>query len=256
MKKVKIVIVLFANSPKGSFEKEELVDEKDSLRSVAIKLNNEYVSNIPEEEREGYQRILSSTNPLGITVEKESPYNGTFFYFNDEEEVMFMTLYEFLERDTTIFEIENLISKGYLNGTSDIIYVYVPNGLGSGPELDYVKILLSTFSKVVLPVVGGFFAKKIKKIIFMKKMKKRAKYWVENRGVRGAKQIRAFIDIKGEWLTEDLKKCLAIDEEIATTLLKSLGYELSGDIWYKSYSEEAIINRKRWEEYSEHNYMY
>lgn len=90
----------------------------------------------------------------------------------------------------------------------------------------------------------------------MRKMKKIAKHWIEYQWVRGAKQIRIFIDNNGEWRTEELKKCLDIDEEVATNLLISLGYELEGNTWHKSYSDKAINNRKRWEEYSEHNYIY
>lgn len=250
MKTVKFII----SNVEEYIEKDKIVEEAESLRKVIISINNEYVNNTPIEVRKKYFTILQENHPLDISVNKE--FNGIYFFINKEEQVVFLTLYEHLERDTTISELENLISKGYLNGTTDTVYVKLPQGLGSGQTPDYLSIILTSVSKLVIPVVGGIFTKKIKQFLFMRKMKKIAKHWIEYQGVRGAKQIRIFIDNNGEWRTEELKKCLDIDEEVATNLLISLGYELEGNTWHKSYSDKAINNRKRWEEYSEHNYIY
>lgn len=254
MRNIKFIIYNYENM----IEKIDLVDEKDSLRKKVIKIVNDYVDNTPEEDLKPYFRTLPDNHPFEITIEKNLVHKGysSYFYLTEDEQIIFMTYYESLEKDWTIIEFENLINNGYITGDLDTIYVSIPSGLGGGWHPEYVVTILTTVSKIILPLLGTYSLNKIKKKIFMRKMKKVAKRWVEKHGVRGAKQIREFIDRKGEWQIERLKKSLNIDEEIAVLFLSSLGYELKGNKWEKSYSENAIEKRKKWEEYSEKNYLY
>lgn len=254
MKKIKFIIYSYENS----IEKTKLIDENESLREQVIEIVNEYVNNTPEEDIKPYFHKLREDFPLEITLEEAVLHQSysSHFYVTENKKIVFMTFYESLEKDWTIFEFENLISSGYMEGDTNTVYVSIPSGLGGGWGPDYNLTILTTVSKMILPFLGKHFFKKMNNILFMHKMKKVAKIWVEKHGVRGAKQIREFIDRKGEWQTEKLKCALDIDEETAVLLLISLGYELKQNYWKKSYSSRAIENRKKWEEYSEKNYLY
>lgn len=254
MKKVKFIIYSYENS----IEKTKLIDENESLREQIIEIVNGYVSNTPEEDIKPYFHKLREDFPLEITLEEAVLHQSysSHFYVTENKKIVFMTFYESLGKDWTISEFQTLISSGYMEGNTNTIYVSIPSGLGGGWEPDYNLTILTTVSKMILPFLGKHFFKKIKKIFFMRKMKRVAKIWVEKHGVRGAKQIREFIDRKGEWQTEKLKDALDIDEETAVLFLTSLGYELKQDLWKKSYSDSAIEFRKKWEEYSEKNYLY
>lgn len=254
MKNIKFIIY----SDKNSIEKTKLVDEQESLRKQVIGIVNEYVNSTPKEDIKPYFRTLDDGFPLQITLEESLLHQAysSNFYVTKNKKIVFMTFYESLEKDWTISEFENIIKDGYMEGNTDTVYVAIPSGLGSGPEPDYYITILTTVSKMILPFLGKHCYKKIKKKFFMHKMKRVAKIWVEKHGVRGAKQIREFINRKGEWKTEKLKVALDIDEETAVLFLTSLGYELKGNIWKISYSESAIDHRKKWEEYSEKNYLY
>ena len=254
MKNVKFIIYSF----ESSIEKTKLIDENESLREQVIEIVNEYVDNTPEEDIKPYFHRLSKDFPLEITLE-EAVLNQSYsshFYLTENKKIVFMTFYESLQKDWTISEFENLINGGYLEGNTNTVYVAIPSGLGGGWETDYKIIILKTISKIILPVLGKSLFKTIKKRLFMRKMKRVAKIWVEKHGVRGAKPIREYIDRKGKWQTEKLKDILEIDEETAVFFLTSLGYELKGNFWKKSYSDSAIEHRKKWEEYSEKNYLY
>lgn len=169
MKTVKFII----SNVEEYIENDKIVEEAESLRKVIISINNEYVNNTLIEVRKKYFTILQENHPLDISVNKE--FNGIYFFINKEEQVVFLTLYEHLERDTTISELENLISKGYLNGTTDTVYVKLPQGLGSGQTLDYLSIILTSVSKLAIPVVGGIFTKKNKTIFIYEKNEENSK---------------------------------------------------------------------------------
>lgn len=246
MKKIKFI---FSNPDMEDIEKLVEIDENKSLRLAAIEVYNNYLEHNIEVKDKVNSDPLALDTPIEIYMyrknKKELRY--LYFYLNEQNEVIFLDRYAVLMRDWTISELSTLINKGYLDADLTTIYISFPKGLGASPGADIITRLAIEVGKKLAPVIAKKIFGTVQKKLYLRKLKKTSKIWVEKHGVRTARSLRLFIDERGKWELNKLKKDLSIDEQTAVYLLTSLGYELEGNYWCKSYSEKAVSNRRHWE---------
>ncbi|WP_154081027.1 hypothetical protein [Enterococcus faecalis] len=142
---------------------------------------------------------------------------------------------------------------GHIKNDISVIYIFVPQGLGGpGPFSELAVNFITQFLSDLLSGVAVDYVNNKIKNTFTKKVNKEmqliAMYWIKNQGMNSPQQLRTFITEKGNWELKELATNLNISQEFAMELLISLGYELSGDRYIPSYTEEAIQHRKKWED--------
>lgn len=250
MKKIKFI---FSNPNMEDIEKLIAIDENKSLRIAAIEVYNNYLEhNIDVKDKVNFVPLPLNT-PIEISMNRKNKkeLRYLYFYLNEQKEVIFLDRYAVLMRDWTISELNMLINKGYLDADLTTLYISFPKGLGASPGVDISIRLATEVGKKIAPVIIKMIFGKFRKKLYLRKLKKVSKIWVEKHGVRTARTLRLYIDERGKWELSNLKSDLSIDEQTAVYLLTSLGYELEGNYWCKSYSDEAINNRRNWEENDE-----
>lgn len=139
---------------------------------------------------------------------------------------------------------------GHIKSDISIVYVAVPQGLGAGYYEETIKILtfllFEGFKELLVSSGKSALRASIIKIK-NRDIQKIAEQWVKKQGLRAARQLRLFIVNKGNWELNELAINLNITQEQAMLLLESLGFELRGNQYIPSYSEEAIQRRLDWE---------
>ncbi|HDT8167238.1 TPA: hypothetical protein RD694_000562, partial [Enterococcus faecalis] len=124
----------------------------------------------------------------------------------------------------------------------------------AGPG-SFLEVIINNLSNIMfqvfLALAVDYVKDNLKNLQYKLKYKniqKIAEYWVNKQGIRSSRQLREFIINKGNWELNELAINLNISQEYAMILLESLGYELKGNQFAPSYSEEAVRRRKIWEE--------
>lgn len=255
MKRVEFIYDTHVHGGSKIYREVRMVDEDTPLRMEAFEIvKNAYdkgddIVNFNLQSRDTKIGIDITTKENGL----QSDYDKRF-YFDKKGEVHFLEFQELLHYDWTISELDFLNKNDFLEGNTSKIYLYIPGGLGSGPEFDIVgqitEHLFTVLSQVSVEMLAAYALKKgigmIKNKIKYDDIQKVVKRWVKNNGVRESKQIREFISQKGNWKTEELQKTLRVSEELAVILLLSLGFELKENNWVRSDSESALNKRNEW----------
>ncbi|KST88988.1 hypothetical protein LKF67_1859 [Lactococcus lactis subsp. lactis] len=251
MKKVKFVYSSISHEENPRiFTIYKNVDEKESLRNITIDIIKEAID-------KGYDlpTIIDGINPKsGFQITTDPDEIGKSVsdrvYLMENGEVHFLTFYESLRKDWTLEELNELNSNGFLAGNIDTIYLAYPFGLGGGFQSEFINIMATAIITVITEesIKGGakLVLKTAKNFFNRKKIKKIVEKWVKFNGISEAKQIREFIEKKENWSTQELAVSLGISERFAMTLLNSVGYDLSDNSWFKSYSSDAEIRRNSW----------
>ncbi|KGF77096.1 hypothetical protein [Lactococcus lactis] len=252
MKKIKFIYDTVSHDRpenRKTYAFDRMVDENESLRNIAIDIikiaiKNGYDKNIFEKELESKPGLQISTNKEVIGKAASS------FYFGNNGEVIFLSFYESLEKDWSVSELDYLYEGGYINNNTDIIYIAYPMGLGAGIVSDLVNIISSHLLDVILGEIVlngvGIVKTQVKNKKIENQIKNIAKRLVEKNKLKSLKQLREIIESKESWELDDFKKILTLEEREAIMILDSLGYELSENSWYKSFSAEATGKRERW----------
>jgi predicted XRE-type DNA-binding protein len=251
MKKVKFVYSSISHEENPHiFTIYKNVDEEESLRNITISIIKEAID-------KGYDlpTIINDINPeSGFQITTDPDEIGKSVsdrvYLMENGEVHFLTFYESLRKDWTLEELDELNSKELLIGNIDTVYIAYPIGLGGGPHFDLANILITAIISVIaeegVKGLAKLTIKNAKNLFIRNEIKKIVEKWIKFNGISDAKQIRKFIEKKENWSTQKLAVSLGISERFAMVLLNSVGYELSDNSWFKSYSTDAEIRRKNW----------
>lgn len=228
------------------------VNEKESLKDIAIEI-------ALEAGEQGFHVYddLKELNKIFLNfppVADEDPLNNfPNYYFNDKEEVVFFKDLEKFEYNWTLEELNRMKQKGYIKNDISTIYITLPQFGGAG-DAGGLQLIQDLFYNHLLDLAIGyglsFTVVKGKKVISdykLRKIRKIAKYWVHEDSLRHIWQLKNFIIQKGTWEIEELSQKLRIEQEFSQILLVSLGYELQGNMYIPSYSDEAIQARKSWD---------
>ncbi|HAZ1132154.1 TPA: hypothetical protein J0V01_002732 [Enterococcus faecium] len=230
------------------------VSDYDSVTDIAREIIVEFNNNI-----NGEFKGITKEMPVGLFFNPESgqKFSETFpdFYFNDKNEVVFLDTIEKLKYNWSLKELTNMKRAGHIKNDISVIYIFIPHGIGGTGQITeiIVNFFIQTLSAVLAGAAVNFIDKdnKIPKILTRKEkeqIQKIASYWVKNQGMESPEQLRTFITKKGNWELKELATNLNIPQEFAMKLLISLGYELSGNKFIPSYTDDAIQHRKIWEE--------
>lgn len=223
----------------------------DSIRETAISVINEAAENGVEVydngihgDAEAISIYISSLDIKNVHDGWEKSGFGLRYSLNEDGAVRFLNNYDPLRHDWTLSELNEIVAAGYIDGDITTIIVGRPIGLGAAAEeiFDWLGFISDTFNIVVS--VGGVGV--ITKNFFENlKIRKIVKAWKKN-GMKYPQQLRDFIDTKGGWKLDEVKKRLKVDDEHAIKLLQALGLEPKGNEWRLTHSKQSIRNRKNW----------
>lgn len=230
--------------------KKELADD-DSVTDIAKEVAKNYINrNLGHfGGTEGDISVILFFNPVdGQDLYSTNPD----YYFNERDVVIFIDSNEKSIHNWTLEELKKLKYNEHIKNDISVVYVAICQGLGAGFDEGLLIFLIKSF---IFEIFRELLVSKGKSILksYISKIKKRdiqkiAEQWVKNQGLRSARQLRLFIVNKGNWKLNDLANNLNITQEQAMLLLESLGFELQGNQYLPSYSDEAIHRRKNWEE--------
>lgn len=211
----------------------------EPLRALALSVINESIGKTQHnwlEQTDDDQPIVfyldqSGKDPLqGFGIEYGINQDGTLQFLND---------YAPLQHNWTLTEIYELRDCGYIKGNDNLI-IATPEGLGSS-GFEIARIIDA------LIYIGGVYAgfEVIGKTISYINNHTLIKKW-KRMDLRGLHQIRSLIDEKSVWTIDEVKKRLAVNEQLATSILTKLGYEQSGDSWHLAQTKESLDIRGKW----------
>lgn len=222
-----------------------------SIRAASLEVINEAIN-----QNKGGYWVKDIDRPDNISVyvssdqvtDASSGYNisgfGIKYGLDSDGSVRILEDYTPLKNDWTLSEIKEMISSGYIRGDYRTIIVAAPVGLGAdfNDIFDWVGFLADT-----IEIIGVSYSITRYISVFVQNWRIRniIRKWKSN-GIQCPRQVREFIDTKGDWALKEVKKRLALDEEQAIKLLDSLGLEPKGNVWRLTHSKGSIANRKRW----------
>ncbi len=252
MKKVKLTLRLTDVTDSKhtiKYDFEEHILENDSIRELAISK----IRSLKEygESRLGYKDI-DSTIPLSVSLHpnysKSKGGHSTFgikYGLNIDESIVVLEGYEPLHHDWTLSEIAQLVRSGYIKGDINHIYISIPMGLGA-PGAEVFNFIGFLNDSLALSVIGWRALKSISSLWRYRELRKIIKQWQRKNGIRYPRQIREFLEEKGEWRLSEIKKRLSLNEEWALALLDGLGYEPVKNTWRLTQTKHSIKKRKSW----------
>lgn len=252
MKQVKFIYNTASHGGEHIYTVEKNIDEKESLRNVTNDIVKEAANKGFDFPR--FKEGIETDSLVQITTDANEIGKGVSdrVYLMENGEVHFLTFYESMSREWTLEEFEDLNSKGFLSGNISTVYIAYPSGLGGGFNPNFVNLVTDAIINIILEegIRGGakLAIKTAKELFSRNEIKKVVEKWDKFNGISEARQIRAFIEKKESWRTQELANRLGTSERFTMALLNSVGYELSDNSWFKSYSTDAEIRRNNWKE--------
>lgn len=252
MKKVKLALRLIDVTDSRHtirYDFKERISKNTSIRELAISK----IRSIKEykESRLGYEDIDSSVS-LSISLHpnhlKDKNGHSTFgikYGLNTDGSIVILDNYEPLHHDWTLNEIEQLVRNDYVKGDAYFIYITIPIGLGA-PGAEVFNLIGFLNDSLSLGVIGWRALKSISSLWRYRELRKIIKQWQRKNGIRYPRQIREFLEQKGEWRLSEVKKRLSLNEEWAIALLDGLGYEPVKNTWRLTQTKHSIKKRKSW----------
>lgn len=253
-----------ASMKRGFYKVVKTMSSEDSVREVGLTIAKEAV----KQGLVTYSTDIDDDRAIAIYVSSDQITNaekgyaqsgfGIKYGINSDGSISFMSDFEPLHRNWRFSEIEELVSEGYIDGDSSKLIIGLPTGIGATPQeyFEWFSFMMDVVAAINLSarVFGN-----TRKTVANRKIRRIIKLWNEN-GIHYPRQVREFIDTKGEWKLEEVKKRLKLDEEYTIKLLTSLGYEAQGNSWRLTHSKDSISHRKRWmrneKKYSKANQIY
>lgn len=238
-RKIKITYATYDDKGTDQYISNRTVSLDEPLRAIALSVINESIGktkhNWLEETHDDQPIVLyldnSGKDPLqGFGIQYGINLDGTLQFLNN---------YAPLQHEWTLAEIYELRDSGYINGNDNLL-IATPEGLGSD-GFEIARII------DMLIYIGGVYAgfEVIAKLICYIKNRTLIKKW-KHMDLRGLHQIRSLMDEKSVWTTDEVKKRLAVSEQLATSILTKLGYQLSGDNWHLAHTKESLDIRNKW----------
>lgn len=237
--KIRITYLTYDDEGSDQYTSTRTIGLDEPLRAVALSVINESLGktkhNWVEETHDDQPIVLyldqSNKNPLqGF---------GIKYGINSDDSLQFLNEYAPLRHEWTLAEIYELRDNGYIKGSNDLI-IATPGGLGAG-GFELAQIL------EVINYIGGIYGgfESIAKVVGYIKNRALIIKW-KKMDLRELEQIRALLDEKSVWTTNELKKRLSVNEQFATKILFKLGYELSSNSWRLGQSQQSLANRSKW----------
>lgn len=238
-RKIRITYITYDDKGRDQYTSARTVSLDEPLRAVALSVINESIGKTKHnwiEETHDDQPIVFYLNQSN-----KDPLQGFGIKYgiNPDGSLQFLNEYAPLQHEWTLAEIYELRDNGYIKGSDDLI-IATPEGLGAG-GFEIAQILEAII--YIGGVYGGF--ESIVKAVGYFKNKSLIIKW-RKMDLRGLRQIRALLDEKSVWTTNEVKKRLSVSEQFATKILSKLGYELADNSWHLGQSQKSLAVRNKW----------
>lgn len=251
----KRVTFIFDNYSSGStrrlYRVNKTIGPNDSIRQISLGV-------ALEAKKQGLVDqvdVINDRNAIAIYVSNKEITDGEIGYresgfgvkyaINEDGTIRVLSGFEPLYHDWTLSELQELIDNNYVKGDLSIIIAVIPVGIGAtGWEAIFSWVDFMANTLFLYTTTKSVFGK-FKRLLIDWNIRNTVKLWISN-GIKYPEQLREFIDVKGEWKLDEVKKRLKLSDEYAIKLLYALGFEPVGDSWRITHSKKSITNRKRW----------